>query len=1062
MADTRSSGHHLDLESQQTVLLITGTNPSRVDFWRRIFVILQARTLFISSRANRDNRASPQRSSSAIHYTVVSTVAAGDTPDLELTRTTEISPASPQVSGDVPLSRDSTASDAELQHANVAKIVKDEDFVSLQKFGGTRGIAEALNTDLQNGIPGDQEDRRRMVNAPSTTQAPAPSFFKLLLQSCNNYTIVLLFVAGLLSIGFGIKVEGLRTGWYEGAVIMFAILIHVIASSIRHFWLENSHNHNAVIETAGMSKNVVEAFRGGCPCKLSVSDVVPGDLVCLKRGSVVPADGLFVSGEFLVLDDGMETTIDDKKPFMFYGAKVVSGNGRMLVTSVGMDTALCELMNRVAHTPNRAQLPAQLDKMNTRTHIAGLSISILLLVVLFFRFLLEKKDYNSGLPELKGKPTASKEIMNEMWKIFMKPSGQISILTTGLAILLVGVVEGIPFFVTLAITYWNRKTLSGKAIAQGILACVTMGSVTTICTDKTGVLTLNSLEVDVCYIGNEVIKNDWVTRIDTSVREALCNGICTPSSSCSSSEDPLLPWAANLGMEIEILRQSHTILEAKELSTNEEGSGVLMKKSSDNEGDMCLHWKGPATTILAMCSHYTDSRGTTKVMDEQHKLAFNHIVEHMQSKHLKTIAFAYKQTDVAMLEENSLILIGLLGVKYTCCEDIMEAVKACQEAGVNIILVSEEKVSKLKDIAVACGILANSNRLVLEGEKFRNSSAEERMDMVDKICVMGNSIPSDRLLLVQCLKEKDHAVVMVGVRTNETPTLKEADVGVAMGTWSSEMARESSDIIIWDGNFSFLVPIIRCGRCIYYNIQKYIQLELTMNIAGLLMTATTTMACGESAITAIQLFWANMVVTLLGGLALLMEPPTKELMEKPPVRPTDWLISKAMWRNIVSQALYQSAILVSFQLKGQTVPGISKKVSESIVFNSFVLCQVFNQVNSRELEKKNVFRDILHNQWFWVSVGGTLVLQVAFIEISHILVGNARLNWAQWGVCLLIGMVSWEIDLVVKCVSDVVVNGTFSSHVGCINNSMTPSAVSGSESNLELPLMEIPQDPMVL
>ncbi|VVA30664.1 PREDICTED: calcium-transporting ATPase [Prunus dulcis] len=1059
MADTRSSGHHLDLESQQTVLLITGTNPPRVDHWRWIFVILQVRKLLISSRANRANKASPQLSSSNIHYTVISTVAAGDTPDLERTGTTEISPASPQVSGDVHLSRDNTASDAELQHANVAKIVKDEDFVSLQKFGGTRGIAEALNTDLQNGIPGDQEDicRRRMVNALSTTQAPAPGFFKLLLQSCNNYTIVLLFVAGLLSIGFGIKVEGLRTGWYEGAIIMFAILIHVIAPSIRDFWLENSHNYNAVIQTAGMSKNVVEAFRGGCPCELSVSDVVPGDLVCLKRGSVVPADGLFVSGEFLVLDDGMETTIDDKKPFMFYGAKVVSGNGRMLVTSVGMDTALGELMNRIAHTPNRAQLPAQLDKMNTRTQIAGLSISILLLVVLFFRFLLEKKDYSSGLPELKGKPAASKEIMNEMGKILMKPSGQISILTTALAILLVGVVEGIPLFVTLAITYWNRKTLSGKAIAQGILACVTMGSVTTICTDKTGVLTLNSLEVDVCYIGNEVIENDCVTRIDTRVREALCNGICTPllkpSSSCSSSEDPLLPWAANLGMEIEILRQSHTILEAKELRTNEEGSGVLMKKSSDNEGDMCLHWKGPATTILAMCSHYTDSRGTTKVMDAQRRLAFNHIVEHMQSKHLKTIAFAYKQTDVAKLEENSLILIGLLGVNYTCCEDIMEAVKACQEAGVNIILVSEEKVSKLKDIAVACGILANSNRLVLEGEKFRNSSAEERMDMVDKICVMGNSIPSDRLLLVQCLKEKDHAVAMVGVRTNETPTLKEADVGVAMGTWSSEMARESSDIIIWDGNFSFLVPIISCGRCIYYNIQKYIQLELTMNISGLLITATTTMASGESAITAIQLFWANMVVTLLGGLALLMEPPTKELMEKPPVRRTDWLISKAMWRNIVSQALYQSAILVSFQLKGQTVPGISKKVSESIVFNSFVLCHVFNQVNSRELEKKNVFRGILHNQWFWVSVGGTLVLQVAFIEISHILVGNARLNWAQWGVCLLIGMVSWEIDLVVKCVSGVVVNGTFSSHVGCINNSMTPSAVSGSASNLELPLI---------
>ncbi|XP_050371602.1 calcium-transporting ATPase 12, plasma membrane-type-like [Argentina anserina] len=1067
MTDITSPRHQFDLESQHRVLLITSsTNVPPRDHWRWIYVILQVRKLLISSRANKPTNNGPQRQppqlpSDIIPYTIIgtSTSTTGDAQDadLQLTSvTTEILPASPQVSGDVHLIGEddgsTAATDAKLQRANISKIVAEKDLESLQKFGGVQGIADALASDVQNGISGDEEDvsSRHTVGALFTTKAPVQCFFKLLLQSSNNYIIFLLSVAAVLSIGFGMKEEGPSTGWYEGGIIVFVIIILVVAPSIRDLWLQTQESH-AMRQTSGDINLVVDVIRGRSSHEVPIYDVFPGDIVCLKRGSTIPGDGLFVSGKFLVLDDGKVATIDDKKPFLFCGSKVVVGNGRMLVTSVGRNTSWGELMNRVANTPNQAHLPAQLDKVSTGTQIIGISISILILVVLFTRFMIERENNHSGLPDLRGKPTASKEIMSLIEKIVMKPSGRISILTTSLAIFLVGVVEGIPFFVTLAIRYWNKKTLSGKATAQGTLACVTMGSITTICTDKTGVLTLNTLKVGECYIGEEEIKTDYVTGIDTNVREALCNGICTPiltpSPQCNSTEDPLCCCADfNLGMQYEIMRQNCTIIETKGLSTNEEGSGVLLrrKNSSDNDGDMCLHWKGPAPTILAMCSHYHDNKGETKVMDEQRLLVFNQIIEGMQSKYLKTIAFAYRQTQVQMLEENSLILIALLGVRYSCCTGIVEA---CQEAGVNIILVSEDDVSDLKDIASECGILLNPNRLVVESESFRNSTQVNRMDMADKICLMGNSTPSDRLLLVQCLKEQGHVVAMVGVGTNDAPTLKEADVGIAIGAWSNGVARESSDIIIWDKNVSFLVSIIGCGRCIYSNIQKYIQLELTMNIAWLLITSTTTMCLGQSAIAAIQLIWANMVVTLLGGLALLMEPPTEELMKRPPVKRTESLISKPMWRNIISQALYQTAILVSFLYKGPAIPGISKKVSESIVFNGFVLCQVFNQVNSRELEKKNIFRGIFSNVWFWVALGAILMLQVGFVEIAHIVVGNARLNWAEWGICLLIGIVSWAIDLVVKCATSFILSSA------SICRTTAPTNVSESTSNLELPLI---------
>ncbi|PRQ28238.1 putative calcium-transporting ATPase [Rosa chinensis] len=485
MTDIASPVHQFDLESQHTVLLKTSSTNPPIDHWRWIYVILQVRKLvkiLIPSRANKPKNGSqpPHHLSLAtIPYAIISTsTTTGDArdADLQLTSgTTEILPASPQFSGNVHLIGEddgsTAATDAKLQHTNIEKMVTEKDSESLEKFGGVQGIAEALNSDVQNGIPGNEEDvrSRRPVSALLTTQAPVQGFFKLLLQSSNNYIIFLLLVAAVLSIGFGMKEEGPSTGWYEGAIIAFVIIILVVAPSIRDFWLQNPQSH-AMRQTAGAIKMEVEVIRGGSPCEIPICDVVSGDIVCLKRGSTVPGDGLFVSGKFFVLDDGTVATIYEQKPFLFCGSKVVGGSGRMLVTSVGMNTAWGELMNKVANTPDRAHLPAQLDKVSTGTQIIGISISILILVVLFSRFMVEREDNHSGLPDLRGKPTASKEIMNLIEKIVMKPSGRISILTTSLAIFLVGVVEGIPLFVTLAIRYWNNKTLSGKATAQGTLA----------------------------------------------------------------------------------------------------------------------------------------------------------------------------------------------------------------------------------------------------------------------------------------------------------------------------------------------------------------------------------------------------------------------------------------------------------------------------------------------------------------------------------------------------------------------------------------------------------------
>ncbi|KAK4588597.1 hypothetical protein RGQ29_019562 [Quercus rubra] len=878
-------GLGLDLCSQRMANTLSPTQAPARNCWHWFVSMLRDRKLILKGDESEKGSVALDNISSSDTKEAVSGGYGGDLDpradkvdkgflalDIVSSRTSSYSNISQDVSGEAAVKiSNNCIGDAKLQQANITLMVEG-DLDSMQKpntlsptqaraRNGWQWIVSMLRDQkgnksekgsvaLDNVSPSDTREAdleissaSAQVSSPSLTQAPARGCFKSLLKTCNDWIIFLLFVYAMLLLGFGIVMKS-PNDWHKGVITILFIMVLVVIHSLRELWLERSRQMSRRQNTSEMHQVEVEVevIREGSSQKVSISDVLLDDIVCLERGSLVPADGLLVSGEYIKLDDDLDSTINNENPFLFYGPKVIDGKGRMLVTSVGMNTTLGDLLNKVTYGAlNKTPLPVQLDKLNTGIQITGLLLSILILVVFFFHFMLEKKRFHFNLPDLKGKAIASKEIMDTIKNIFLTPNGKFNTFSTSILTFLFGVTEGIPFVVTLAIGYWNKKMLFGKAIVQEPLACLTMNSVTTVCIDKSGWRSINS-----------------------------------------------------------------------------------------------------------------EAAGSTK-----------------------------------------------------------REIEALINAGVNIILVSEDDISILEDIACKCGLLPNANKLKLEAKDFQNYINEKQMDEVDKIILMGSLTPSDKLLLVQCLKKKGHTVAMVGIKTNVIPALKEADVGITIQTFSSEMVRQSSDIIIVDGNLNFLdslVTLVRCGRCIYDNIRKYMQLELTMNISGLLITSITTMFCGDSPITTIQLVWANFVVTLLGGLGLLTEPPSKELMEKPPLRKTEPLISMAIWRNVVIQALYQLGVLVTCQFKGQTIIGINKMVSDTIIFNIFVLCQVCNIINARQVGTKNVLQHYPHNPLFLLALGAILLLQVAVIEISHILVADAKLTWIQWFICLSVGMVSRVIN----------------------------------------------------
>uniref|UniRef100_A0A2K1X8X8 Uncharacterized protein n=1 Tax=Populus trichocarpa TaxID=3694 RepID=A0A2K1X8X8_POPTR len=917
MKSSSEISQEMDLESQETGPAI----PAPRKIFRPVVLVILAVRTFSSKAFN--NKESPD----SLGVSLLSPSHR----NLEVPEIEEISPTR-QVCLDIPSIDEAVnaMSDIKLQLEKIANIVKGRNLQSLNQFGGVERVAVVLETDLKNGITGDIEDlSRSRTNAIYKTTVPAArNFLELLMKSGNRYTIFLLIVSAALSLGFGIKEEGPTTGWYEGVLIILAIIILVIVPAVRDFL-----------------------------------DLVIGDIVSLERGCPIPGDGLFVSGEYLKLDDSFPSIVNEQNPFLFYGAKVIEGQGNMMVTSMGLNTTLGEMTSKAS----KRRLPVQLAKVSNQTEIAGLATSILILVVLFLRSKAGKKNEDSSVPEFKGEHKTM-EVTELIKRIVWKPSGKISTLTTCLTTFLVGVVEGVPFFIRLAIYYWNKKIPSTKAVVQEQLTGVTMGSVTAICIDKTSWITMNPPEVDECWIDETVTRENSAIR--KQVKDAFCIGI---SMSSGNDQESLISWCASkFGKDyMESLKQRYSTIGMKELCPGEERNAVLLREKEGNETKKFLYWKGLAPKILKMCSRHYNSEGKLVDMDTEKRSAFEKIINDMQSKDLKTIALAYKTTDDETAEDNRLILIGLLGLKDKCWKETREAVEACRNAGVNIILVSEDSESVIEDIAKKYGMLSGSSILKHRGETFRSFSDEQRKDVVNKICVMGNSLPSDKLLLVRCLKQQGHIVAFVGVRTDDAPSLKEADVGVVTGTGST-----------------------------------------------------------------IQMIWVNLVVAVLGGLALLTEPPSQKLMQRPPIRPTEPFITKAMWRNIIIQASYQVSILLAFQFKGQAILNINEEVSKAMIFSSFLLCQLSNQFNASEQKMKNLVKGVQQNLWFWVASVLTVVLQVVFIEISHHIFGFARLNGPQWSICFLIGALS--------CVTDGAVNITW----GVIKVKMGLQTLPGASSRL--------------
>ncbi|OVA11020.1 Cation-transporting P-type ATPase [Macleaya cordata] len=895
-------------------------------------------------------------------------------------------------------------------YKNLINIVKEKNLELLNQFGGVAGVVSKLQTDVNNGVRGENTEiswRRDVFGSNKYQKQPPKGFLHFVLETFKDHVTLLFLACAVLSIIFGMNKNGAKRGWYDGGCVFVPVFLAVGISAVSNIRQSRQFSKLSRVISGNSIQQVhqVEVVRSGRQQNVSIFDIVAGDLVCLKIGDQIPADGLFLNGHSLLIDESnMTGEIDpveinsSNNPFLLSGCKVINGYASMIVTSVDMNIAWREMMRSINYEN-------------------------------------EDKKFNR-------RRTKFIHVMNFV----------VHIITDLVNIVVIAIPEGLLLAVTITRAYSMERVMADRAIVRKLSACETMGSATIICTDKTGNLTLNQIKVTKFFLGQESIKDEETSSIVSStVLELLYQGvgmnttgsICVPSFGMtpeffrSTAEKAILYWAELvLGINLEELKQRCTILHVEAFNSEKNRSGFSMRSKNENI-IIHVHWKGAAEMILAMCSSYYTCKGVIQAIDEAERIKFEQIIKNMAADGLWCIAFAYGQLPKEELEYNDggntfqklkeddltlLGILGLVGVKDPCRPEVKIAVEACKNAGVNIKMITGDNVLTARAIAIECGILDPNQDLinsgvVVEGAEFRNYTEQERMEKIDKICVMARSSPFDKLLMVQCLKEKGHVVAVTGGGTDDAPALKEADIGLSMGIQGTEVSKESSDIVILDDNFASVVTVFRWGRCVYNNIQKFIQFQLTVSASTLVINFISVATTGVVSLTAVQLLWLNLLMNTLGALAMATDRPTENLMGKPSVSRMEPLITNIMWRNLTAQALYQVAVLLILQFKGEIIFGVNENVKDTMIFNAFVLCQVVNEFNVRTREKTNAFEGVLQNKMLFLRIVGiTVILQVVMVEFLKKFAGTERLNWGQWGVCIGIAVVCWPISWVAKCI----------------------------------------------
>ncbi|KAI7997316.1 putative calcium-transporting ATPase 11, plasma membrane-type [Camellia lanceoleosa] len=789
----------------------------------------------------------------------------------------------------------------------LSSLVSSRNYNDLRRFLGVEEIARCLKTSLDNGISTLARPplhvRKSVFGFNIFVNKPHRSLFTFTWEAMQDMTFLILMECATVSMVLGTAIEGWPKGMYDGFGIILCILLAVMIMAISDY-KQHLQFHDL---NEQKKKTFILVTRDGVRQKLSIYELVVGDVVHLFTGDQVPADGIYISGYNLLVDESSLTgesepvNINEKNPFLLSGTKVQDGSGKMLVASVGMRTDWGKLMVTLSQSGEN-ETPLQV-KLNGIASIAGkicLTVSILTFLVLTARLMVGKALCN--------------EFLEWSRSDALKLLNYIAVAVT---VLVVGVPQGLPLAVMLSLTFSVRKLMNERVLLKHLSPCETMAS---------GVLDI-LLQSIYLNCGSEIVQGK--------------DGKKTIFG--SPTESALLEFAFLLGGDFTDQCQQFKILQVRNFNSLIKKRSVLVACPEGGSRAFCT---GAAEIILKGCNKIVCSNGESMHFSEEQKENILDIIKRFCCGALRTLCLAFKDINDSSdckVPDDDYTLIAIVGISDPLRPEVKNAVQTCLAAGITVRMVTGDNINTAKAVAKECGILTDDG-LAIEGPDFRSKSPAELEELIPNIQVVARSSPDDKYTLVTYLKSTFRETVAVtGDGTNDAPALQSADVGLAMEIAGTEVAREAADVVLMDDNFATIVNLVKWGRSVYQNVQQFVQFQLTINIVAVVFNFVSACFSGSAPLTAVQLLWVNVISDILGVLPLVTELPSDQLEERALVGTSTKIITNAMWRNIVGQSIYQLAILCVLKFDGKRLLKLSGEdagcLLDTVIFNSFVLFQ---------------------------------------------------------------------------------------------------------------------------
>lgn len=850
-------------------------------------------------------------------------------------------------------------------------------------------IVAELHSDSREGLSSEQvKINAEKYGRNEFSKAKKKSLLRRIWEAATEPMLILLFFAWVITVAVNIvkEVQSRNGDFIECVGILVAIAISVVLTVVME-----GRSAKAFEELNKIKEGIeIKVVRDGVVQYIPQSDLVVGDIVFLETGNKVAADGRLIESVSLMSDESSLTgesvpvekdahavfsgdiPVAERINMVFSGCFITGGTGKMVVTGVGDNTEF-GLIAREIQTGGEGKTPLQekMGKLGKVITTVGAVCAALIFIIQLIHILI-----------------AGPITFESISSVFIE----------SIVLMVAAVPEGLPTIVAISLSINIAKMARQNALVKKMIACETIGCINVICSDKTGTLTENRMTVVDAYA------DGGFKELSSFCNAPMIENYCLNSTADlyeengvtrfvgNPTEGALLVSAGKCGIDYRQKRAAAEIAEVYPFSSDTKNMTTCVK---DGDG-YAVYTKGSPEKILALCG-----------LSEAERQALEGEIVGLQKRARRVLAFAHKKVAACPASreeaESGMTFDGFVGITDPLRTEVYDAVRACQGAGIDLKMLTGDNIITASAIAGELGIL-DENHIAVEASYLEGLSDEEFSKVLPTVRVIARSTPLLKMRVVKELRSKGNVVAVTGDGINDAPALKNADVGIAMGISGTEVSKEAADIVLLNDSFSTIVTTVKWGRGIYENFKRFIQFQLTVNVASVaiifLCTVIGLFTPFENPFNALDLLWINIIMDGPPALTLGLEPIRDDLMKRKPTARNESIVSAEMMGKIVVNGVFMCVVCLAQQqwnFLGISVEGAdAAEVSNTVIFTLFVLFQLFNAFNCRELGDKSVFPNFFRNKLMLVAFAAAFVLQIVITQFAGPVFDTVPLGILDW------------------------------------------------------------------